>query len=416
MQSNKPIVIIGGGISGITVAVEAAEAGAQVVLVEREPYLGGRVFRMREYFPKLCPPQCGMEINFQRIRKNPAIRVISDAHVQSVSGDAGNFEVKLSIGPQFVNDNCTSCGECANVCPVETDDDYNYGMSKRKAAYMPHPMVYPARFAIDTAACKGRSCGKCAEVCKYNAIELDKSSAEETISAFAVVYATGWKPYDAHNMVKLGFGKAKNVISNVMMERLGAIDGPTGGKINRPSDGKEVQNIAFVQCAGSRDENHLAYCSSICCLASLKQATYVRQANPEAQVTIFYIDIRTPGRYEEFYKKVAADEKVTLIKGKVAKIVEDPASGDVVLTVEDILKGQKKEFRMDMAVLATGMQPSLNGEAKRLNVAVDTNGFIDQGKLPAGVFATGVAENPVDVNTSVMNSTGTVLKILQGIK
>ena len=413
MQSGKPVVVIGGGTSGITAAVEAAEAGTQVILLEREAYLGGRVFRMNKYFPKLCPPQCGMEINFQRIRSNPNIRVITSATVKSVSGSAGNFKLEISTATNPVNNKCTACGDCVPVCPVETVDDFNYSMSKRKAVYMSHPMAYPNRFIIDMKTCKGAECSKCVDACKYKAIEFGKPAEEMSIDAASVVIASGWKPYDAGKIENLGFGSFKNVITNVMMERLASPGGPTGGKITRPSDGKEVRKVAFVQCAGSRDENHLPYCSAVCCLASLKQATYVREAIPDAEVIIFYIDMRTPGKYEAFMKKVSGDEKVSLVKGKVAKITEDSSTKEVILSAEDVMGGEKIEYRADLAVLATGMAPSLNGEAKNLMVQTDENGFILTDKLPDGISVAGVAERPVDVVASVMGGTAAALNSLQ---
>ncbi len=404
----KPIAVIGGGISGITVALEAADTGADVVLVEKEPWLGGRVFMMHRYFPKLCSPLCGMEINFRRIRTNPKIRVITGAAVESVSGASGDFKIALNMAAELVNADCTSCGKCTAACPETRVDDFNMGMSETKAIYLRHPMAYPARYAIDAGVCKGTKCAKCADVCEYGAINLNAKVAAMTVEASGVVYATGWKPYDAARIGNLGFGKVKNVINNLMMERMASLSGPTAGKIVRPSDGKEVKNIAFVQCAGSRDENHLSYCSSVCCLASLKQATYLRELYPDSKATIFYIDIRTPGKYEAFYAKVAKDTSISFIKGKVAKVAEDAATGDVLVTAEDIFGGGKKSYRVDMLVLATGMEP--NNAGNGFPLARDADGFIADWKLPPGIFATGVAKNPADVTTSLMDAAATAIK------
>lgn len=414
MQAGKPLLVIGGGIAGLTAAIEASESGTDVVIVEREPFLGGRVFRMHKYFPKLCAPQCGMEINYQRIRSNPRIRVVTHAEVESITGSKGDFEAKIKVRPKFINEKCTSCGKCVDVCPVEINDDFNLNMSKKKAVFQPHPMSYPTGYTIDAEACEGSSCSKCVDVCEYDAIDLSNKGEETTIHAKNVLFATGWKPYDASKLTTLAFGQAQNVISNVMLERVASNNGPTNGKIVRPSDGKEVKNIAFVQCAGSRDENHLPYCSAVCCLASLKQTKYLREAYPDSKVTIFYIDIRTPGRYETFQQKVSADENVTLIKGKVARITEDPSTKDVILHAEDVMNGEKIEFRADMAVLATGMVPSLNGEGNNLLAVKDEHGFIDASALPDGMSVAGVAGQPMDVMSSVMSGTATALKSLGG--
>lgn len=409
---DKNIVVVGGGISGMSVAVEAAEVGYPVVLIEREPYLGGRISRMNQYFPKLCPPYCGMEINFKRIKANPRIEVYTQTELASVSGSAGNYAVTLTKKPRFVNENCTACGECAKVCPVERDSDFDYGLSKTKAIYLPHPMAYPHWYVIDPLVCKGKECGKCVKACKYNAINLDDKPETIDVPAGAIVLATGWKPYDATRMDNLGFGKYKNVITNVMMERLASVNGPTEGKILKPSDGKEAKRVVFVQCAGSRDENHLPFCSAVCCLASLKQATYVRQQYPDSSVKIFYIDIRAGGRLEAFYTKVAVDEGIKLVKGKVAKIAEKP-DGSLVVTAEDTLTGNKIEEEADLVVLATGMQPEGINPKIVSGLQVDQYGFV----LPAGgILSAGCSKKPMDVASSVQDATGVALKAIQSVR
>jgi len=409
-----PIAVVGGGISGITTAVEAAETGLKAILIEKGHWLGGRVFGMHRYFPKLCSPLCGTEINFQRIRRNPDITVITGAEVASISGADGDFKLKINKNPRFINSNCTACDKCAQVCPVERDDDFNLGMSKTKAVYMRHPMAYPAVYAIDPSVCEKEKCAKCVSVCEYGAIDLAQKPETVEMRVSSVVYATGWKPYDAAKIDNLGYGKAANVITNVMMERIASPSGPTGGRILRPSDGKAVKNIAFAQCAGSRDENHLAHCSAVCCLASLKQVTYLRETSKDSKATVFYIDIRTPGKYEAFYTKVAADPGVSFIKGKVAKVEEDPVTKDVIITAENVAGGAKKKYVFDMLVLATGMEPnsaSLGGDVAGW---LDTGGFFSPEKTPPGIYAAGVAKNPADVSTSLMDATATVVKCLGG--
>ncbi|NTW83340.1 MAG: CoB--CoM heterodisulfide reductase iron-sulfur subunit A family protein [Chlorobiaceae bacterium] len=410
-MSVQTILIVGGGISGITTAVEAAEVGYSTVLVEKNPYLGGRVAQLNKYFPKLCPPYCGLEMNFRRIKLNPKITVHTMTEVEQVSGQEGNYTVRLKINPRYVNEKCTSCNACAEACPAERKNDFNFGMDKTKAAYLPHVMSYPMRYVIDRKACTDPSCDKCAKACTYNAIDLSMKPRTLEIQVGSIVYATGWNPYDAGNMDNLGFGRVKNVITNMMMERLASPNGPTGGKILRPSDGREVKKVIFVQCAGSRDENHLNYCSAICCMASLKQATYIRERIPDATVQIAYIDLRAPGKYEDFLAKVQADEKVRLIKGKVAMIEEDRATGGVIVTFEDVEGGGKRHEKADMVVLATGMVSSVKENAQ-LNF--EENGFIQAGKTP-GIYSTGVAKRPSDVTTSIQDATGTALKSIQSL-
>jgi len=405
----KNILVVGGGISGMTVAIEAAEAGYPVALVEKEPYLGGRVARVNQYFPKMCPPYCGMEINFRRIKANQRIEIYTQAEVTGVSGAPGNYAVTLVRKPRFINSNCTACGECAKVCPVERSNDFDYGLGKVKAAYSPHSMAYPMWYVIDSAVCKGKECAECVKVCKYNAINLDEKPKTIDLPAGAIVIATGWKPYDATSLDSLGFGKHKNIVTNVMMERLASVNGPTGGRITRPSDGKEAKNVVFVQCAGSRDENHLPYCSAVCCMASLKQANYVRQQYPDSRVSIFYIDIRAPGRLESFYTKTAADEGIALVKGKVARITENAGTKNLTVTAEDTLTGNKIEREADLVVLATGMQPVGLDAAALGGAQLDQYGFV----VPNGVLGAGCAKRPMDVAMSVQDATGAALKAIQ---
>jgi len=414
MTEEKRILVVGGGISGITTAVEAAEVGYEVTLIERNPHLGGRVAQLNKYFPKLCPPNCGLEINFRRIKNNPRVKFYTLAEVEKLSGSEGNFDVTVKLNPRFVNEKCTACGACVDVCPVERPNDFNFGMDKTKAIYLPHEFAFPLRYVIDEKYCTKEKCAKCVEACAYNAIDLNMKSQSASLKAGSIVWATGWNPYEATKIDNLGFGKYQNVITNMMMERLASFNGPTKGNILRPSDGKEVSRVAFVQCAGSRDENHLPYCSYICCLASMKQATYVREQYPQAQIFIFYIDIRSPGtRYEKFYKKVQQDENIKFIKGKVAKIEEDPATKDLTVTAEDTLIGEKIHEKVELIVLATGMAPITKEWKIPSSVSYDTDGFVLSNTSPAGMYTIGCAIKPIDVYSSVQSSTAAALKAIQ---
>jgi len=408
---SKSILVIGGGISGITAAVEATEVGYEVSLVEKNPYLGGRVSRLNQYFPKLCSPYCGLEINFRRIKTNPRIKVFTLTEVENISGKEGNYDVTIRLTPGLVNDNCTACGKCVEVCPAERPNDFNFGLDKTKAIYLPHSMAFPMKYVIDTKVCLGVGCSKCISACQYNAIELEMTTQELKMNVGSVVLATGWEPYDATKIDNLGFGKHANVITNVMMERLAAPNGPTGGKIIRPSDGKDVNSIAFVQCAGSRDENYLPYCSGVCCLASLKQVTYVKEQNPGAKVSIFYIDIRSPGILEDFYHKVQGYEGLSLAKGKVAKIEEDPQTRDLIVEAEDIASNTKTKEKVEMVVLATGIVPSALEMKMPAEIILDNYGFIAS-EVP-GIYAAGCAKRPADVSDSVRDATGAALKAIQ---
>lgn len=407
--SPNRILVIGGGFSGLTAGIEAAETGAEVVIVEKNPYLGGRVAQLNKYFPKICPPLCGLEINFRRIKVNPQITFYTMAQVESISGGPGEYNVKIKTNPRYVNENCVACNACAEVCPVERDNDFNFGLNKSKAIFLPFEQAFPLRYVLDRQACPKDCPAPCVEACKYNAIDLNMQAETIELNVDSIVVATGWKPYDASKIDNLNYGKVKNVITNMQLERLASKNGPTEGQILRPSDGKTVEKIAFVQCAGSRDENHLPFCSYICCLASLKHTLYIKEQNPDAEVFIYYIDIRTPGRYEKFFNQVKEQTGVNLVKGKVAAIEQDTDSDDVVVTVEDMLNMQKIKQKVDMVVLATGMQPEgLEFKVPGLKYAID--GFVIDSQ---GIYSAGCAKNPMDVAGCGKDSTGAALKAIQ---
>jgi quinone-modifying oxidoreductase subunit QmoA len=412
--ANGSILVVGGGISGLTTALEAAEVGYEVFLVEKNPYLGGRVAQLNQYFPKLCPPTCGLEINFRRIKDNKNISVFTLAEVEKVEGTLGNYDVSVKISPRYVNENCTCCGDCAEVSQSEVSSEFNFGMNSTKGAYLPFEMAFPARYVISSQIIGTDDAQRCKDVCKYDAVDLDMQAKTINLKVGAIVWATGWEPYDAAQIDNLGFGQYPNIITNMMMERLAAPNGPTQGKITRPSDNKEPESVAFVQCAGSRDENYLPYCSYICCMASLKQATYIREQYPDAKVYIFYIDVRAPGqRYEKFYKKIKEDENVFLIKGKVAEVSEDPGTGNITVVAENAVTGEKIKQTVEMAVLATGMQPTTSTVKLPADLKYNEDGFIINDFETGGMFATGCANKPSDVVSANQNATGMALKAIQ---
>ncbi len=409
------ILVVGGGISGLTTALEAAEVGYEVFLVEKNPYLGGRVAQLNQYFPKLCPPTCGLEINFRRIKDNPKIQVLTMAEVERVEGTAGDYTVEVKVHPRYVNENCTCCGACAEACRTEIPSEFDFGMRTVKAAYLPFAMAFPARYVIDPRILGTEDAARVKEACRYDAVDLEMKPKSLRLKVGAVVWATGWVPYDAKKIDNLGFGRHRNILTNMMMERLAAPNGPTAGAILRPSDGKPPASVAFVQCAGSRDENHLAYCSYICCMASLKQATYVREKCPEADIYIFYIDLRAPGyRYERFYDRIKQDPRVHFIKGKVAQVSEDPKTGDLTVVAENAVTGEKIEQTVGLVVLATGMQPTASVYKPPAGVRTTPEGFILNAP-EAGLFAAGCAAKPADVVSSNQNATGMALKAIQTV-
>jgi len=409
MADKRAILVIGGGIAGTTAAVEAAEAGCEVHLVEKSPFLGGRASRIARYFPKLCPPACGLEIDYRRIWRSPRIHVQTLTVLEALEGGPGAYTATLRTAPRFVTDRCTACGECVEACPVEREDEFDYGLRKTKAIFAPRSGAWPPVYAIDGAACTGAACAKCASACTYGAIDLDMEPTTLTVEVGGIVVATGFRPYDKTRLEALGGGRLADVVTNVEMERLAAPDGPTGGAILRPSDGKPPSSVAFVQCAGSRDENHLAYCSGVCCLATLKQAMTVREKLPDARASIFFIDLRAPGRNEDVLARAQRDDRISFVRGKVASIARAPGGG-LAVAVEDTAAGARVDDTFDLIVLATGMEPEARSGALPARVEIDQDGFV---RSSAGVVAAGCARGPCDVAGAVRQATAAAARAMQ---
>ncbi len=419
IATNETILVVGGGISGITTALEAAECGKDVILVEKNPALGGRVSQLYKYFPKLCRPSCGQEINFRRIKANQRLRILTMAEVETLSGHAGDYTATIRIRPRYVKENCTACGSCAKSVDAEIDDPHNYGLNKIKAAYLPHNMAYPQRYVLDPSIVGNEQGEKAKAACPVDAIDLEMREQTIDIRCGAVVFATGWRPYDAARIEPYGYEQYEDVVTSVELERMMDPYGPTGGKLVRPSNGEPAKDIAFIQCAGSRDRNHLSHCSRICCMASLKQSTYIGEQfgnDDSARATIYYIDIRTIDRFEDFEKKVRADEKVHFVKSKVASIVRDPETGKPVLKGVDTHGYKRYENPHDLVVLAVGMEPNLDFRSvinTEHGLSIDTSGFIELDPANGGIFGSGCATNPLDVNRSVQSATAAALRAIQ---
>ena len=413
----QSILVVGGGMAGMTAAIEAAETGYDVYLVERNPYLGGRVAQLNQYFPKLCPPYCGLEINFRRMKQNPRIRFFTLAEVTKITGREGDFDVTIRLNPRYVDETNTGGADMGAACDLEIANAFNYGMDKVKAVYLPHELAFPMRYVVDPSLARSPGAQKLLEAFPDQGLDFNQSAETMELKVGSIVWATGWDPYDAGKLDLYGFGTYRNVITNVMMERLAARNGPTGGKILRPSDGQAPQTIGFIQCAGSRDENHLGFCSGICCLASLKQATYVREQYPDARIIIFYIDIRATDRLEDFVTKVKQDPNIEFFKGKVAKITEDRSSRSPILRVENTATEELQEIRVDLAVLATGMQPTTSISRVPIDAEVkyDDYGFIAADSGVPGLTAAGCVRTPVGVAETVADGTAAALKAIQSI-
>ncbi len=413
IATNQTIAVIGAGISGITAALEAAETGKDVVLIEKRPFIGGRITQLYKYFPKLCHPTCGLEINQRRVKANPRLDILTLAEVVSVDGQAGDYTLNVKLSPRYVNSKCTACGDCERAVEATFDDEFNYNMSQRKGAWLPYNMAHPQQYVLDPRIIGTEDAERARDACRYDAIDLDMKEEVVQLKAGAIVWATGWRPYDAARIHPYGYDRIDNVITSVEMERMMDPFGPTGGKLLRPSDGREARDIAFIQCAGSRDRNHLRHCSRICCMASLKQSTYLReQFGEDGKATIYYIDIRAIDRFEDFYRNVQNDPNIQFIKSKVARIDVDPESQNPICKGVDTEGYHRYETPHDLVVLAIGMEPSVPRDAFPVEVAVNQDGFMELDGSD-GIFAAGCSSEALDVNRSVQSATAASLRAIQ---
>jgi quinone-modifying oxidoreductase subunit QmoA len=352
-----------------------------------------------------------LEINYRRIKENPKITVLTSSEVTKIEGAPGDYSVTVKVTPRFIKEDL--CDPIKPFAELEESvpNEYNYGMNKKKAVQVPHELAFPYSPVVDPTALEDSELrGK---IEGLEGVDLTQEVKEMTIKVGSVIWATGWVPYDASKISYMNYDKYPDVITNVEMERLCALNGPTGGKLVRPSDGREAKRVAFVQCAGSRDENHLRYCSAVCCMASLKQSTYVRSAFEDSEVWVFYIDIRA-NRYESFYTKVQEDEKVHFIKGKPGSVDLDAESGDLVVSSEDEINDTFVRVPVDLVVLATGMVPqTAENKIPSDDVTYDEFGFLIADPEKAAIFPAGCAKRPSDVAASVQDATGTSLKAIR---
>ncbi|MBN1223635.1 MAG: CoB--CoM heterodisulfide reductase iron-sulfur subunit A family protein [Candidatus Aminicenantes bacterium] len=419
-------LVIGGGIAGIQAALDIANSGYEVVLVERSPSIGGHMIQLSETFPTLDCSQCILTPKMVEVSKHPKIKLLNYSEVQEVSGYVGNFKVKILKKPTYVDpDKCTLCDECTKVCPVVVPDEFNLGLTGRRAIYIPFPQAIPATYTLDISACPGLlpiACGKCADVCEPQAIDYDMKPQMIEEEVGTIVVATGYDLYEKENLAEYGYGKYPDVLDGLQFERLLSASGPTQGKILRPSDHKEPKEVVFIQCAGSRDpELHCAYCSKICCMYTAKHAMLYKHHVHDGQAYVFYIDIRSGGKgYEEFVQRSVEDDGVFYIRGKVSKIFEE--KGKIKVWGVDTLAGKDIEIDADMVVLATATRPSTGADAlaKILKIAMDKDGFLAEAhpklrpveSVTAGMFLAGAAQAPKDIPEVVAQASGAAAKAI----
>ncbi len=426
----KRALVIGGGIAGIQTALDIADAGFPVDIVETKPTIGGKMAQLDKTFPTLDCAACILTPKMVEVAQNEKIRIFSYSEVTQVKGFVGNFDVTIKRRARYVKEDvCTGCGLCTEKCPQKkVPNEFNLGMDNRHAIYIPFAQAVPKVATIDPNACtmlKTGKCGLCARVCTAGAIDYQAKDEFIEEKYGAIVAATGFNPISMEKFDEFAYSQSKDVITSLELERLMNAAGPTGGTLLRPSDGEHPHKIVFVQCVGSRceacAEKGKEYCSKICCMYTAKHAMLIRDKYPDTDVTVFYIDVRTPGKnFDEFYRRAVEEYGVHYIKGMVGKV--SPEGGKLMVQGSDLIDGKQLHIEADLVVLAAAIEPDASARplATMLTASMDTNDFFTEAhpKLrpvespTAGVFLSGACQGPKDIPETVAQAGAAASKVI----
>jgi len=431
------VLVIGAGIAGIQASIDLAQMGFQVHLVERTPAIGGRMAQLDKTFPTNDCAICILAPKMIECAGHDNVRLLTYSEVVGVTPlpcpPGGGFRVKVLQKPRYVDlERCTGCGECVQVCPRRVTDEFNVGLSRRRAIYIPFLQAVPRKMTIDAEHClyladreKGR-CRLCEPVCEAGAIDWEQKEQTIELEVAAIVVATGFDPYDASLLKEYGFGVIPNVITGLQYERLVSASGPTSGELQRPSDGKHPSTVAFIQCVGSRDVNYNAFCSSVCCMFATKEAILANEHDPELESTIFYTDLRAGGkRFQEYIARAREEYQVTYVRGRPGSIGENPATGDPIVRYEDTTTRQVREMEVGLVVLCQALVPRRGQQemADKLGIELDEHGFVrtpEQLSRPLdtsvpGIFACGYCSSPQDIPESVTQALGVAARVAETV-
>ena len=426
----KRALVIGGGIAGIQTALDIAEAGFPVDIVEKNPTIGGRMAQLDKTFPTLDCSACILTPKMVEASQSENIDLLTYSEVEEVKGFVGNFTVKIRKKARYVDaDKCTGCGECTGKCPSRKNkNEFNMGLDNRGCIYIPFAQAVPNVATLDPTNCihfKTGKCGICQKTCSAGAIDFDQKDEIIERQYGAIVAATGFKPIDLDHFDEFGYSRSPDVITSLELERLMNAAGPTKGTLLRPSDGKHPKTIVFVQCVGSRCDQSTkggkSYCSKICCMYTAKHAMMIREKYPDTDVHVFYIDVRTPGKnFDEFYRRAVEQYDVDYIKGMVGKVTEQ---GDKLLVQgSDLIDNKQINIAADLVVLAVAIEPDPSARriGTMLTASMDTNDFFTEAhpKLrpvespTAGVFLSGMCQGPKDIPETVAQASACAAKVI----
>ena len=425
----KRALVIGGGIAGIQTALDIADAGFAVDIVEKKPTIGGKMTQIDKTFPTLDCAACILTPKMVEAAQNEKIKIYAYSEVEAVKGFVGNFHVTIRKKARYVNEDvCTGCGLCTEKCPQKkVPNDFNLGLDTRRAIYIPFAQAVPKIATIDANYCtmlKTGKCGVCSKVCTAGAIDYKQQDTLVEQEYGAIVVATGFNPIKLDKFDEFAYSQSPDVVSSLEFERLMNAAGPTGGTLLRPSDGTHPKTLVFVQCVGSRcdgAEKGKPYCSKICCMYTAKHAMLCREKYPDTDVYVFYIDVRTPGKnFDEFYRRAVEEYGVHYIKGMVGKVV--PENGKLKVQASDLIGGRQLHIDADMVVLAAAIEPDESARplATMLTASMDTNDFFTEAhpKLrpvespTAGIFLSGACQGPKDIPETVAQAGAAASKVI----
>jgi heterodisulfide reductase subunit A len=444
---NQSVLVIGAGITGIQASIDLAHMGFQVYLVERSPSIGGRMAQLDKTFPTNDCAICILAPKMIECAGHENVHLLTYSELVGVTppssplgrgqapprggGEGGGFQVQVRQRPRYVDvERCTGCGECVLVCPRRVRDEFNVGLSRRRAIYVPFAQAVPRKMTVDAEHClylanrdKGR-CRLCEQACEAGAIDWEQREQVLKLEVGAIVLATGFDPFDASELQEYGFGVLPNVITGLQYERLVSASGPTSGQLLRPSDGKHPSTVAFIQCVGSRDTHYNAYCSSVCCMFATKEAILANEHEPGLRSYIFYTDLRAGGkRFQEYITRARDEYQVSYIRGRPGSIGENPATGDPIVRYEDTIARQVCEMEVGLVVLCQALVPrrGIREIADKLGVELDEHGFVHiperlsrplDTSVP-GVFACGYCQSPQDIPDSVIQASGVAARVAE---